>query len=85
MPVLYGERPHFRKVVFIYEVNEYNCLIPFVNYKYILNTSFAYSFFYVTYSFDFTKTHFMRKIVIFANYSLNKTETYLHGSDLKYL
>ena len=59
---------NLRIVVFIHEVNQYNCLIPSVNVSRILNTSFVYSFFMLHINLTEYKQILCEKNVIFANF-----------------
>ena len=65
---------HFRLVVFIHDVNQYNWSIPSVNVSYILNTSFVNSFFILHIYLTEYKHILCEKCVFFAN-SVWKSES----------
>ena len=59
---------HFRTVVFIHEVNQYNWFIPSVNVSYILNISFVYSFLILHINLTEYKHILWEQNIIFANF-----------------
>ena len=67
---------HFRIVVLIHEVNQYNWLIPSLNVSYILNTYFVHSFFILHINLTEYKHIFCEKNVIFASFLSNSEKCY---------